>query len=73
MKEIKIDMENVRFALERINATFALVMDDMEKEPQDAEGYAELFYNRTNKVYLPALDLLQGSIHELLKQVEALV
>ena len=70
MNDKKIDMEEVRFKLESINAVFGLVMDDIEQESQGTEEYAELFRNRAENVYIPALDLIQGVICELWKRVE---
>jgi len=70
MDDKKIDMSEVRFKLEMINAVFGLVMDDIEQENQGTEEYAELFRNRAENVYIPALDLIQGAICELWKRVE---
>ena len=70
MKEIKIDMDGVRFSLEQINAVFGLVMDDIEQENQSTEEYAEIFRNRAENVYIPALDMIQGAIYDLWKRVE---
>ena len=70
MDDKKIDMSEVRFKLEMINAVFGLVMDDIEQEDQGTEEYAELFRNRAENVYIPALDLIQGAICELWKRVE---
>lgn len=70
MKEIKIDMDGVRFSLEQINAVFGLVMDDIEQENQSTEEYAEIFRNRAEDVYIPALDMIQGAIYDLWKRVE---
>ena len=64
-------MDNVRFSLDAINAAFSLIMEDMEKENRDTEGYEKIFYNRANTVYIPALDLIEWSVHDLLKEVEA--
>lgn len=70
MDDKKIDMSEVRFKLEMINAVFGLVMDDIEQENQGTEEYAELFRNRAENVYIPALDLIQGAICDLWKRVE---
>ena len=70
MEARKIDMNDVRFSLEQINAIFGLVMDDIEQENQGTEEYAELFRNRAENVYIPALDMIQGAICELGKRVE---
>lgn len=70
MDDKKIDMSEVRFKLEMINAIFGLVMDDIEQENQGTEEYAELFRNRAENVYIPALDMIQGAICELWKRVE---
>ena len=70
MEVRKIDMDGVRFSLEQINAVFSLVMDDIEQENQGTEEYAEIFRNRAEDVYIPALDMIQGAICELWKRVE---
>ena len=70
MDDKKIDMSEVRFKLEMINAVFGLVMDDIEQENQGTEEYAELFRNRAENVYIPALDLIQGALCDLWKRVE---
>lgn len=70
MDDKKIDMSEVRFKLEMINAVFGLVMDDIEQENYGTEEYAELFRNRAENVYIPALDLIQGAICDLWKRVE---
>ena len=70
MEARKIDMNDVRFSLEQINAIFGLVMDDIEQENKGTEEYAELFRNRAENVYIPALDLIHVAICELWKRVE---
>lgn len=68
--ENKIDMETVRCFLDEINAVFSMIMDDMEQENRDTEGYEKAFHYRANMVYIPALDLIQRSVHDLLKEVK---
>ncbi|MBS6715355.1 MAG: hypothetical protein KH231_07815 [Dialister sp.] len=68
--ENKIDMETVRCFLDEINAVFSMIMEDMEQENRDTEGYEKVFHDRANMVYIPALDLIQRSVHDLLKEVK---
>ena len=73
MEVKKIDMDGARFSLKAISATFGLIMEDMEQEHQEAEGYEACFYARMDDVYMPALDLLLWSIQDLREKVEASV
>ena len=68
--ENKIDMETVRCFLDEINAVFSMIMEDMEQENRDTEGDEKVFHDRANMVYIPALDLIQRSVHDLLKEVK---
>ena len=68
--ENKIDMETVRCFLDEINAVFSMIMEDMEQENRDTEGYEKVFHDHANMVYIPALDLIQRSVHDLLKEVK---
>ena len=73
MEVKKIDIDGVKYSIETIFATFGLIMEDMEQEHQDAEGYEVCFYSRMDDVYMPALNLLLCSIKDLLDKVEASV
>ena len=66
--ENKIDMETVRCFLDEINAVFSMIMEDMEQENRDTEGYEKVFHDRANMVYIPALDLIQRSVLVQLNQ-----
>ncbi len=69
--EKKIDMDSVKFSLDNIVSTLGLVMEDMEQEHFDSkDGLEGNFFNRMDAVYLPALNLIQNSAFDLLKEVK---
>lgn len=72
-KDNKTDMCGMIFSLKTIFAAFGLIMEDMEQEHQDAEGYEAYFCMRMGSVYMPALNLLLSSINDLLDKVEATI
>ena len=66
-----MDMENVKCTLNNIVTTLGLILDDMGEEHVASDGCAEAFYTRVDDVYLPALDLIQESAFNLLREMGA--
>ena len=66
----KIDLEDVKFSLDNIASTLGPVMEDMEQEHLHSKGLVQNFYARMESVYPPALNLIQCSAFDLLKEVK---
>ena len=67
----KIDLESAQFFLKGIVSTLGLILEDLEEEHASSEGIEKAFVARVESVYMPALDLIQYSAVDLLKQMEA--
>ena len=74
MKELsRIDMDSACFSIKTIEATIALIVDDMEQEHHEAKGHEEHFYKRMDNVYMPAINLVICAIHDLREKMEAVI
>lgn len=67
----KIDLEGAHLSLKGIVSTLGLILEDLETEYASSEGIEKAFAARVESVYMPALDLIQYSAVDLLKQMEA--
>ena len=67
----KIDLESAQFSLKGIVSALGLILEDLETEYASSEGIEKAFAARVESVYMPALDLIQYSAVDLLKQMEA--
>ena len=67
----KIDLESAQFSLKGIVSALGLILEDLEEEHASSEGIEKAFVARVESVYMPALDLIQYSAVDLLKQMEA--
>lgn len=67
----KIDLESAQFSLKGIVSALGLILEDLEEEHASSEGIEKAFAARVESVYMPALDLIQYSAVDLLKQMEA--
>ena len=66
-----IDLESAQFSLKGIVSALGLILEDLETEYASSEGIEKAFAARVESVYMPALDLIQYSAVDLLKQMEA--
>ena len=67
----KIDLESAQLSLKGIVSALGLILEDLEEEHASSEGIEKAFVARVESVYMPALDLIQYSAVDLLKQMEA--
>ena len=66
----KIELDDAIFFLDNIVSTLELVMEDMEQEHLHSKDLVQNFYARMESVYPPALNLIQCSAFDLLKEVK---
>lgn len=66
----KIELVDAIVSLDNIVSTLELVMENMEQEYLDSkDGLEKHFFSRMDCVYLPALNLIQCSACNLLKEM----